>query len=178
MKSKCLRGKKRIEAKVDENQTFKNIEFLMCILAKNLPSLSLPVTLLWQCLAALFILSRWWCAVGRGDDFQEDSLSVCAQYLFCVIRFKSVCCIFQVLISLQKYFKFLLLMSVFNNYKVMTFSVVVPEETPLKKSAQRFLCKVRALVLTWCSNFLKVQDCASFQDIKMSLCAKMKFITV
>lgn len=49
MKSKCLRGKRLIEVKVDENQTFGNIEFLICILAKNLYSLSLPVMLfIWR----------------------------------------------------------------------------------------------------------------------------------
>lgn len=70
-------------------------------------------------------------------------------------------------------------MSVFNNYKAMTsfFSFSVPVETSLKKSAQRFLCNVRVLVSTWCSNFLKVLNCTSFQGTKMSLYAKMEFMT-
>lgn len=86
MKSKCLRGKKPIEFKVDENQTLENIEFLICILAKNLYSLSLPVKLfIWRDSDRAIWLpysshqDEWGCAVGRGDD----SFGVCPIFFLC-----------------------------------------------------------------------------------------------
>lgn len=121
MKSKCLRGKKPIEFKVDENQTLENIEFLICILAKNLYSLSLPVKLfIWRDSDSVWLSysshqDEWWW-LCRGDD----SFGVCPIFFLCnpiqinflhLPSFYNLTEIFQ--IPTRKN-------SVFNDYKAMT----------------------------------------------------------
>lgn len=80
---------------------FENIEFLICILAKNLYSLSLPVMLfIWRYSDSVW-LPYSSCQDGEVMTFRK-TLLVCTQYLFCVIQSKLVCCIFQVFYKLTE----------------------------------------------------------------------------
>lgn len=162
MKSKCLRGKKPIEVKVDENQTVEKIECLICILAKK----SLLIVLTCYFFIWRYRDSVWmpYLSCQDGDVLWGEVMTfrkilpVCAQYLFCVKQFKLFCCIFQVFISLQKYFKFQPLMSVFSNYKAMTsffFYFLLLKKHLSRNQSKDFYAM---LALTWCSNFLKVQN--------------------